>query len=84
MHYTYNFYNPFPKYERKLSIVKLFKRWNWVIGTGVYLSDIDKTIDKMKKQAHEPIIKIIETLLIHQFNCNIYYFSYSKKYFYQI
>jgi methyl-accepting chemotaxis protein len=31
----------------KLSYVKLFKPWNWVVGTGVYLDDI-KAIEKQK------------------------------------
>jgi len=41
----YVFYNPATqKYEKKLSIVKIFKPWNWVIGTGVYLDQIDTSI----------------------------------------
>ncbi|MBU1161183.1 MAG: methyl-accepting chemotaxis protein [Proteobacteria bacterium] len=34
---------PKPGYDKpvpKLSYVKLFKPWNWIIGTGVYLDDI--------------------------------------------
>jgi len=45
----YSFYNPkTQKYEEKLSIVSYFKPWNWVIGTGVYLQDIENTISQMK------------------------------------
>jgi methyl-accepting chemotaxis protein len=41
----YVFYNPATKKsERKLSIVKIFKPWNWIIGTGVYLNEIDNSI----------------------------------------
>ena len=44
----YTFYNPATqKYEDKLSIVKLFKPWNWIIGTGVYLNSIDNSIKKI-------------------------------------
>jgi len=61
----YKFYNPATKkYERKLSIVKLFKPWNWVIGTGVYLVDVDKTIEKMQKEAHQEVMQIIKFLII--------------------
>ncbi len=45
----YVFYNPATKrYEKKLSVVKLFKPWNWVIGTGVYLNRIDTSIENIK------------------------------------
>lgn len=27
----------------KISFVKLYKDWNWVIGSGVYIDDVDKT-----------------------------------------
>lgn len=38
----------FPKYGsavpvRKVSSVVLFKPWNWVIGTGIYLDDVEAT-----------------------------------------
>ena len=43
----YNFYIPSTKvYGKKISIVKLFKPYNWVIGTGAYLVDITKEIQK--------------------------------------
>lgn len=28
--------------QPKISFVKIFKPWNWIIGTGVYIDDIDK------------------------------------------
>jgi methyl-accepting chemotaxis protein len=39
-----------PKYgadqpQPKLSFVKLFKKWNWIIGTGMYIDDIDKLVE---------------------------------------
>jgi len=44
----YKFYNPAThNYEDKLSVVKLFKPWNWVIGTGVYLNTINASINKI-------------------------------------
>jgi methyl-accepting chemotaxis protein len=38
-----------PKYgadqpQPKVSFVKLFKKWNWIIGTGVYMDDIDTLV----------------------------------------
>lgn len=43
-----------PKYgakipQPKLSFVKLFKPWNWIIGTGIYIDDIDSSI-KLREQ----------------------------------
>lgn len=33
----------------KLSYVKLFKPWNWIIGTGVYIEDVKKEISGLTK-----------------------------------
>ncbi|MFO7707933.1 MAG: methyl-accepting chemotaxis protein [Desulfobacterales bacterium] len=38
-----------PKYgadkpQPKLSFVKLFKPWNWIVGTGLYIDDIDAMV----------------------------------------
>jgi len=40
-----------PKYgadkpQPKLSYVKLFKEWGWVIGTGLYIDDIDARVEQ--------------------------------------
>jgi len=52
----YSFYNPATKkYERKMSIVRLFKPWGWVIGTGTYLRNMDETIEMMQAKAKEQI-----------------------------
>ncbi len=62
----YKFYNPVTKqYEEKLAIVKLFRPWNWVIGTGVYLNDVKKTINEMHMKAKQKIKKlVISTFLV--------------------
>jgi PAS domain S-box-containing protein len=31
----------------KLSFVKLFKPWNWVVGTGIYIDDVNKDISRL-------------------------------------
>ncbi len=31
----------------KLSYVKIFKPWNWIIGTGIYLEDVKKEIESL-------------------------------------
>jgi len=62
----YKFYNPATKrYEEKLSIVRKFKPWNWVIGTGTYLQDIKDTINKMRENANKEIKSlIIQTVIM--------------------
>jgi PAS domain S-box-containing protein len=34
----------------KLSYVKLFKPWGWIIGTGVYIEDVKREIDRLTKK----------------------------------
>ncbi|CAB1064732.1 Methyl-accepting chemotaxis sensor/transducer protein [Olavius sp. associated proteobacterium Delta 1] len=47
-----------PKYgadkpQPKLSYVKLFKKWNWIIGTGIYIDDIDTLVEARKAKIQE-------------------------------
>lgn len=48
--------------QPKLGYVKLFKPWNWIIGTGVYVDDINRDI----KQRTEAVIKDLNQLLHKQ------------------
>ena len=64
----YVFYNPATKkYEKKLSIVKLFKPWNWVIGTGVYLNTINDSIAEVKESKDNEKISFIIKIIILSF-----------------
>ena len=31
--------------QPKISYVKLFKKWNWIIGSGLYIDDIEKDVE---------------------------------------
>ena len=47
-----------PKYgaekpQPKISFVKLFPKWNWVIGTGLYVDDIDAMVEARKEKIQE-------------------------------
>ncbi len=49
-----------PKYgsdnpQPKLSFVKLFKEWNWIIGTGTYIDDIDSLVQTKKAELEKKI-----------------------------
>lgn len=50
----------------KLSYVKLFKPWGWIIGTGIYLEDVREEISHMGKKVAivTSIISIIIFLLL--------------------
>jgi methyl-accepting chemotaxis protein len=36
--------------QPRLSYVKLFPEWNWIVGTGVYTDDVEAQIDVRKKE----------------------------------
>ncbi len=53
-----------PKYgadqpQQKLSFVKLFKEWNWVLGTGIYIDDIESAV-AFKTQAIERRVNAVK------------------------
>ncbi len=55
------------KVEKKLGFVKLYTPWKWVIGSGLYMDDISKSIKKQKEQLENQIqnqIKIIITIAV--------------------
>jgi methyl-accepting chemotaxis protein len=45
----------FDKPVPKLSYVKLFDKWNWIVGTGIYLDDIKKTVSEKKAQIKDQV-----------------------------
>ncbi|MBI9088384.1 MAG: cache domain-containing protein [Desulfobacterium sp.] len=45
--------------QPKKSYVKLFKPWNWIIGTGVYIDDIEKDVQDRLDAVIEDLNKII-------------------------
>ncbi len=48
----------------KLSYVKLYEPLDWIIGTGVYIDDIDKTIARQKKFFYQQIKLLIVNVLV--------------------
>ena len=63
---SYSFLDPATgKYGYKISDVRIFKPWGWIIGTGEYLTDIETNIKKMQKQEAYIVEKtLIKTLII--------------------
>jgi methyl-accepting chemotaxis protein len=47
-----------PKYgaekpQPKISFVKLFPKWNWVVGTGLYVDDIEAQVEARKEKLQQ-------------------------------
>lgn len=65
----------------KCSFVKMFKEYNWIIGAGFYLDEIEQTLATQQKTLHSSLRKniiiisfiliimlFLEALIIHHFN----------------
>ena len=58
---------PKPEYEKplaKISYVKLFEKWNWIIGTGIYVNDIEEELSEL---ASKVILFLIFTIILTVF-----------------
>ncbi len=69
--------NKLTENKPKISYVKIFKPWNWIIGTGVYLDDIDQLIDKKMKDIANNLNQI---LLKQKVGKNGYFFIFDEDY----
>ena len=61
--------------QPKISFVKYFKPWNWVIGTGVYIDDIDIDVNKRTDAVVRELNKTIPKQLIGE---NGYFFIFDS------
>ena len=60
-----------PGYEKpvpKLSYVELYKPWGWIIGTGIYIDDIDTAIDlkaeELDKELSSQLVNLIMIIIL--------------------
>ena len=64
------------KPQPKFSYVKKFDGWNWIVGTGAYVDDIEDKIVDMRKETADKINSIVISFVIEAFvivtNCNVY------------
>ncbi|AXH09338.1 histidine kinase [Malaciobacter halophilus] len=64
----YNWQKPnHKKFSKKLGYFKLYKKWNWVVGAGLYMDDIENSILKNKKLLEKRVDKYIETVVVISF-----------------
>ena len=64
------FFYPKPnqeKFSKKLSFVRLYKEWNWVIGCGIYLDEIQKEILIKKLILEKKTDKYIQIIILIAF-----------------
>jgi PAS domain S-box-containing protein len=62
--------------QPKISYVRLFKPWNWIIGTGVYIDDIDHDVRQRIDAVINELNKIIPAIKIDQ---NGYFFIFNEQ-----
>ena len=58
---------PMPGHEEpvpKLSYVKLFKPWGWVVGTGIYLDDVDQAVAVKEAEIESAIANQRNSLIL--------------------
>jgi len=62
--------------QPKISYVKLFKPWNWIIGSGVYIDDIEKDI----QDRIDAVIKDLnKTIMKQRIGKSGYFFIFNRK-----
>ncbi|PHO10453.1 histidine kinase [Malaciobacter canalis] len=64
----YNWQKPnHKKFSKKLGYFKLYEKWNWVVGAGLYMDDIENSILKNKQLLEKRVDKYIETVVVISF-----------------
>jgi len=63
----------------KLAFVKKYDKWNWIIGTGIYIDEIDEALAKKEIQVRNIIIKQTGTIIVIFLVLLIVIFYISKK-----
>ncbi|MFW5991703.1 MAG: HD domain-containing phosphohydrolase [Halanaerobiaceae bacterium] len=73
MEYEWQYYGDIERIEPKISHVQRFEPWNWVIGTGIYVNDIQQTIISLRNKLaiSGGITLIIIFILLYHFSLNI-------------
>lgn len=63
--------------QPKLSYVKLFQPWNWIVGTGLYIDDIERDSQKRIDAIISELRKAFSKIVIAE---NSYLFMFNNKY----
>ena len=60
IHYMWQWKDDSTQIVPKLSYVKGFQQWNWIIGTGIYLEDVKQEIQLLEKR----LLRIVFIIII--------------------
>lgn len=61
--------------QPKISYVRIFRPWNWIIGTGVYIDDIEKESEKRVEKVIEELNETMTTLKVGEYG---YFFVFNS------
>ncbi|MBZ0155719.1 MAG: methyl-accepting chemotaxis protein [Alphaproteobacteria bacterium] len=50
--------------QPKISYAKAIGKWNWIVGTGIYVNDIDETVVKEKERIQREVAALIRKIII--------------------
>ena len=67
--------NGLSEIQPKISFVKLFEPWQWIIGSGIYIDDIDKEEEKRLNKVIEELKEIMKTLFVGEYG---YFFIFNS------
>ncbi len=68
--YQWQYYGEKGRIEPKISYVEAFKPWNWIVGTGVYVNDINEKLASMRNA-----LILLSAFLILVFGGVVFFFS---------
>lgn len=61
----------------KISFAKAIPKWNWVVGTGVYVDDIDELVTKEQERITADVNKVVlQTLVVAAILLTILFFAF--------
>jgi len=61
--YQWRYYDDESRVEPKLSYVSVFKPWGWIIGTGVYINDVEEQIFR-ERVSQKTFVLSLATLVL--------------------
>ncbi len=59
------------KLQPKLSYGKTIKKWGWIVGTGIYINDIDEMVAKEKEKTRGEITSLITKAVLISFGVSL-------------
>ena len=79
VNYYWQWKNDPERSSAKLSYVKGFKPWGWILGTGIYTEEVNQEIDKICQKLSKALILILAVILAISFYLTIQTIRIEKK-----